>query len=343
MELDGRRAAAMPKAMGSGISTRVKPILTCLDTALLDERAEVQAAIDRVGEATLKVDDEPGALQLAVDHLTALIVRHEAGTRARRAVKRRRARRPRPRAPSSKARRRAAAAERGARSRRRALCAPSAARAAAAESRADEAERALARLKQDDEAIMRVHEGEISRLRAENERLRRCWHGEHGAPPPSWVAREEGEGAVAALAEADSGEEVRGAEPAGDAAKRGRDEALGDSGRLGEAAAAAPRAARAAVHGIAAELSFGAAAAPPPPPPRRARRWRQRRRGVAPPGLRGRGGRAATTSHAPGERTSPKARERFDSRELAIESDLAWVFSCSASPGRRRSATAPWS
>ena len=41
--------------MGAGISTKVRPILTSLDTMKLDTRTEVQAAIDRVGEATLKV------------------------------------------------------------------------------------------------------------------------------------------------------------------------------------------------------------------------------------------------------------------------------------------------
>ena len=315
---DGGRAAR--STMGSGISTRVKPILTCLDTMLLDERAEVQAAIDRVGEATLKVDDEPGALQLAVDHLTALIVRHEAGklcdelASARAATKAARAELEALRAP---------AAERGAGAAD--ASAASAARAAAAESRADEAERALARLKQDDEAIMRVHEGEISRLRAENERLRRCWH-EHGAPPPSWVAREEGEGAVAALAEADSGEEVRGAEPAGDAAKRGRDEALGDSGPLGEAAARAAAAPRAAVHGIAAELSFGRSGSAAASAATAGAAAGDSGGAASSAGSSTAPDVAATTSHAAGEHTSPKGAATRQS-ELSIESDLAWVDS----------------
>ena len=41
--------------MGSGISTKVRPILTCMDTMKLDAREEVQAAIERVAEATAKV------------------------------------------------------------------------------------------------------------------------------------------------------------------------------------------------------------------------------------------------------------------------------------------------
>ena len=46
---------AAPADMGSGISTKVRPILTCMDTMKLDAREEVQAAIERVAEATAKV------------------------------------------------------------------------------------------------------------------------------------------------------------------------------------------------------------------------------------------------------------------------------------------------
>ena len=41
--------------MGSGISTKVQPILSVMDSASAGARAELQAAIDRVGEATLNV------------------------------------------------------------------------------------------------------------------------------------------------------------------------------------------------------------------------------------------------------------------------------------------------
>ena len=57
----------------------MQPILTMMDTMRSEPRAELQSAIDRVGLATLNVDNEPGALQLAVDHLTRLVVRQEAG------------------------------------------------------------------------------------------------------------------------------------------------------------------------------------------------------------------------------------------------------------------------
>ena len=45
--------------MGTGVSTKVQPILTIMDTMKSEPRAELQAAIDRVGECTLNVRVAP--------------------------------------------------------------------------------------------------------------------------------------------------------------------------------------------------------------------------------------------------------------------------------------------
>ena len=47
--------------MGVGVSSKVQPILTIMDSMTSEPRAELQAAIDRVGEATLNVRERARA------------------------------------------------------------------------------------------------------------------------------------------------------------------------------------------------------------------------------------------------------------------------------------------
>ena len=48
--------------MGVGVSSKVQPILTIMDSMTSEPRAELQAAIDRVGEATLNVRERARAV-----------------------------------------------------------------------------------------------------------------------------------------------------------------------------------------------------------------------------------------------------------------------------------------